>query len=81
MPRLKSKKLYDVHEGQYRIFYNFYRGKDRLTLGFPKNAAVCHDVYIQVNGTEQDRFSIPKAMGILKKSGVFMPYDEYKRLV
>ena len=58
---LKSKKIIDIWEGEYRVFINFYNNREKYTLGYPKKSTYLKDVYFSINQVEQDRLSFSEA--------------------
>lgn len=62
---MRSNKIFDMWEGEYRVFFNFYKDGSRVTLGFPSKNSYLRDVYLKIDGVEQNSISIPEASGYL----------------
>ena len=65
---MKNNKLVQINEGEYYLFFNFYKGSENITLGFPYKNSSRNDVYLGVNGEEQGRISYSEANKYLSKS-------------
>lgn len=65
---MKSNKIIDIWEGQYRVFFNFYYEGRKMAFGFPKKGSSYSDVYFSIDGVEQDRISISEAKSYLSQS-------------
>lgn len=62
---MKSNKIFDVHEGEYRVFFNFFKNGSQVTLGFPLKHTKSNKVYLRIDDEEQEKISIPEASGYL----------------
>ena len=65
MPKLYSKKIVDIWEGEYRVFFNFFHQREKITFGFPKKGTRISDVYFKIDDEEQPRISIGEAKSYL----------------
>lgn len=63
--KLRSSKVLDVFDGEYRIFFNFYNENNQITLGYPKENCSDKEVYLAIDGEEQDRITISEAKGYM----------------
>jgi hypothetical protein len=63
--KLRSSKVLDVFDGEYRIFFNFYNDGNQITLGYPKDNCSDKEVYLAIDGDEQDRITISEASGFM----------------
>ncbi len=54
---MKSNKLLEITEGEYYLFFNFYKNREQITLGYPYSNSPRNDVYLSVNGEEKGRLS------------------------
>lgn len=75
-----SKKIIDIWDGEYRVFFNFYRGKEKVTLGFPKRTTKISDVYVKINDIEQPRISFSEAKSYLTQGMINMIAPRVKGL-
>lgn len=75
-----SKKIIDIWEGEYRVFFNFYSGKEKVTLGFPKRNNNISDVYVKINDIEQPRISFSEAKKYLTQGMINMISPRVKGL-
>ncbi len=67
MKKRKNKKLFDLREGESRVFFNFHKGSENVSFGLPKSDSKRSDVYVKVNGKEMPRMSINEAKGYLSQ--------------
>jgi hypothetical protein len=65
---VKNNKLVQINEGKYYLFFNFYKGRENITLGFPYKNSKRNDVFLGVNGIEQGRISYSEANKYLSQS-------------
>ena len=65
---MKNNKLVQINEGEYYLFFNFYKGRENITLGFPYKNSKRNDVFLGVNGIEQGRISYSEANKYLSQS-------------
>jgi hypothetical protein len=65
---MKNNKLVQINEGEYYLFFNFYKGKQNITLGYPYKKSSRNDVYLKINEIEQDRISYSEASKYLSQS-------------
>jgi hypothetical protein len=65
---VKNNKLVQINEGEYYLFFNFYKGRENITLGFPYKNSKRNDVFLGVNGIEQGRISYSEANKYLSHS-------------
>jgi hypothetical protein len=65
---VKNNKLVQVNKGEYYLFFNFYKGKQNITLGFPYKNSNRNDVFLGLNGVEQGRISYSEANKYLTQS-------------
>jgi len=63
--KLRSSKVLDVFDGEYRIFFNFYNDNKQITLGYPKENCSDKEVYLAVDGEEKNRITISEASGFM----------------
>ena len=77
---MKSNKIVDIWEGEYRLFFNFYKGGEQITLGFPLRNTSVSDVYVKINNTEQPRISIEEAKTYLTQGMVSLISSRVKGL-
>jgi uncharacterized protein YpbB len=54
---MKSNKLLEITEGEYYLFFNFYKSRKQITLGYPYLDSPRNDVYLSVDGEEKGRLS------------------------
>lgn len=80
MAKLKSKKIIDIWEGQVRVFFNFYQGREKITLGFPKKWSKLNDVYFKINDEEQPRISLYEGRSYLTSGMITMLAPHVKGL-
>ena len=65
---MKNNKLVQINEGEYYLFFNFYKGRENITLGFPYKNSKRNDVFLGVNGIEQGRIPYSEANKYLSQS-------------
>jgi hypothetical protein len=65
---MKNNKLVQINEGEYYLFFNFYKGKQNITLGYPYKESFRTDVYLNINGEEIGRISYSEANKYLSQS-------------
>jgi hypothetical protein len=65
---MKNNKLVQINEGEYYLFFNFYKGRENITLGFPYKNSSRNDVYLGINGVEKGRISYAEANKYLSQS-------------
>jgi hypothetical protein len=65
---MKNNKLVQINEGEYYLFFNFYKGKQNITLGYPYKESYRNDVYLNINGVEQGRITYSEANKYLSQS-------------
>jgi len=65
---VKNNRLVQINEGEYYLFFNFYRGKENITLGYPYKDSKISNVYLGVNGFEEGRISYTEANKYLSQS-------------
>jgi hypothetical protein len=77
---MKINKIVDIWEGEYRLFFNFYNGNKKITLGFPLRNTSLSDVYVKINNQEQPRISIKEAKNYLTQGMVSIISSRVKGL-
>ena len=76
---MRNNKLVQINEGEYYLFFNFFKGKQEITLGFPYKGSYRNDVYLSVNSIEQGRISFQEARKFLSDSIIaVLPLDRVK---
>jgi hypothetical protein len=65
---MKNNKLVQINEGEYYLFFNFYKGNQNITLGYPYKESYRTDVYLNINGVEKGRISYSEANKYLSQS-------------
>ena len=65
---MRNKKLVQINEGEYYLFFNFYKGKENITLGYPYKGSTINDVYLGINGVEAGRISYTEGNKYLSQS-------------
>jgi hypothetical protein len=65
---MKNNKIVQINEGEYYLFFNFYKNKENITLGFPYKNSTRNDVFLGVNGIEKGRISYSEANKYLSQS-------------
>ena len=50
---MKNNKLVQINEGEYYLFFNFYKGRENITLDFPNKIPKKKIVFFEVIGLEQ----------------------------
>lgn len=76
---MRNNKLVQINEGEYYLFFNFFKGKQEITLGFPYKGTNRNDVYLSVNNIEQGRISFQDARKFLSDSIIaVLPLDRVK---
>tara|TARA_Y100000385_G_scaffold149562_1_gene155080 strand:+ start:395 stop:1108 length:714 start_codon:yes stop_codon:yes gene_type:complete len=65
---MRNNNLVQINEGEYYLFFNFYKGKKNITLGYPYKNSKRNNVYLNINGVEEGRISYNDANFFLSKS-------------
>ena len=58
---MKSNKLIEITEGEYYLFFNFYKQKDKVTLGYPFKNSPRNDVFLSINEEERSRLTFAES--------------------
>jgi hypothetical protein len=77
---MKSNKLFDMWEGEYRVFFNFYKDGSSITLGFPSKNSYLKDVYLKIDGVQHEPISMSEASGYLSTGMRELVKDKVKGL-
>jgi hypothetical protein len=46
---MRNNKLVQINEGEYYLFFNFYKNNEKITLGYPYKNSRRNDVYLEIN--------------------------------
>lgn len=65
---MRNNKLVQINEGQHYLFFNFFEGQNKVTLGFPYIDSFRNDVYLAINGKEKGRITFYQAQKHLTDS-------------
>lgn len=65
---MRNNRLIQINEGEHYLFFNFFKGKEMITLGFPYTTSCRNDVYLGSNGKEKGRISFFQAQKYLTES-------------